>query len=266
MSFSSNILGGIKSFVIGNKLILSGAFAIITLFFVNRYNYHRYTEQKQESQRLQTNLTAATDTIRIIKTKDGSLSYQKLTAIEKSMADLKNDNIALFAETQGLKGQILNIQKAQLVLHTDTTKLVVKADLIDSTLRLVSKFDTTYSLGNYRHLLLNHTYDLKSGLSDGYIVNDQIGFTAVTGLLKTAKGYEIFVNPKYPGLQVQSLEGAIIDPKFFGTNSPKTKQPLITFGASIGYVPLVYEINNKKLNLNLTRVGGTIGLNFNLFR
>lgn len=268
MSLISNISSVLKTFFINNKLVIAGIVAITTLFFINRYNYHRYEEQKQVSERLSVNLQAANDTIRVVKTKDGTLAYEKLTSVVKDNEELKQTNLDLYNETQKLKGTIENIQKVQYVLKTDTQYIASSASLIDSgkSVDITSSFDSTYSPGNYHHLKINATYNFQSGASRSTLVNDQIGFTAITGLLKTAKGYEIFVNPKYPGLQVQSLEGAIIDPTFFGSPAPKTKQHLITFGASLGFVPLTYEINNKKLDLNLSRVGASFGINFNLFR
>lgn len=268
MSLISNITSVLKTFFLNNKLIIVGVLAISTLFFVNRYNYHRYEEQKQVSERLSVNLQAANDTIRVVKAKDGTLAYQKLTSVVKDNAELKQTNADLYNETLKLQGTIENIQKVQYVLKTDTQYITSTSTLIDSgkAVDIASSFDSTYSPGNYRHLKINASYNFHSGISRSILVNDEIGFTAVTGLLKTAKGYEIFVNPKYPGLTVQHLEGAIIDPTFFGSPAPKTKQHLITFGASLGFVPLAYEINNKKLDLNLTRVGASFGINFNLFR
>jgi len=262
MSFNYSICEDTKKFFINNKLIITAILAIVTLFFVNRYNYNRLQEAKQEIKIADANLAAAKDTIRIIKTQDGSLNYQKLAYIAKSVEDLKKTNADLYAETQNLKGDIKMIQKAQLIIHTDTTKLIVKSELIDSTIHLNSTFDTTYSKGNYHSMALAHTYNLKNGVSAGYILKDEIGFTAVTGLKKTNNGYEIFLNPKYPGLKVESLEGAFIDKSVFAPPAAK-KRSKFSFGGSVGWTPVTYEFNTKQSSFNLTRVGATVGLNFN---
>jgi hypothetical protein len=39
-----------------------------------------------------------------------------------------------------------------------------------------------------------------------------MGFSFVTGLREKDKSLEIFVTPKYPGMTITSMEGAIIDP------------------------------------------------------
>lgn len=262
MSLGSNIWGAIKAFGIKNKLLLVGIAAIVILFFVNRYNYNRYQEAKQDAQIAQANFKAASDTIRIYKTQDGSLNYQKLAYIAKSVEDLKKTNADLYTETQNLKGDIKTIQKAQLVVHTEPSTLVIKSQLIDSTIQMSSSFDTTYSPGNYHSLAMFHSYDLTNHTAVGTLLKDEIGFTAVTGLKKTDNGYEIFLNPKYPGLKVESLEGAIIDKNVFAQPAAK-KRSRISIGGSIGWTPITYEFNTKQSSFNLTRVGATLGLNFN---
>jgi hypothetical protein len=39
-----------------------------------------------------------------------------------------------------------------------------------------------------------------------------MGFSFVTGLREKDKALEIFVTPKYPGMTVTQIEGAVIDP------------------------------------------------------
>lgn len=262
MQILSNITSSIKTFVVGNKLLLVGIVAIVALFFVNKYNYNRYEAAKQEVKIAAANLKAANDTIHIIKTKDGTLDYQQLSYVVKSINDLKQVNSDLYTETQNLKGEILNIQKAQLIIHTDTSKLIVKSELIDSTVQLYSTYDTTYSKGNYHSLALFHYYDMKTHLSSGTILKDDIGFTAVTGLKKTADGYEIFLNPKYPGLKVEGLEGAIIDKSIFAPPESK-KRSRFSFGGSVGWTPITYDFSTKQSSFSLTRIGATAGINFN---
>lgn len=262
MSLGSSIWVIIKDFAIKNKLILVGTLAILTLFFVNKYNYNKLLEAKQIIKIADANLQAAKDTIRIYKTQDGSLNYQKLAYIAKSVEDLKKTNAELYTETQNLKGDIKLIQKAQLVIHTEPSTLVIKSQLIDSTIQMNSSFDTTYSPGNYHSLAMFHSYDLTNHTAVGTILKDEIGFTAITGLKKTDNGYEIFLNPKYPGLRVESLEGAFIDKNVFLPPAAK-KRSRFSLGGSIGWTPITYDINTKQGSLNLSRVGATVGLNFN---
>jgi hypothetical protein len=256
----------IKNFALKNRLLLVGAVAIIILFYTNKYNYNRYKEAKEETEIAKTNLKAAQDTIRVIKRDDGSLEYNKLAFITKSLKDLQETNASLYQEVKKMKGQIEFIEKIDATIIHDTVPLIVKAELQDSTIYTNSSFDTTYSKGNYRSLAFITTYNLYTKKAFGIITKDQIGFTATTGIKKTNNGYEIFVNPKYPSMQITSLEGAIIDKNFFANKIEKQKPHLITAGLSIGWVPAVYEFNNKKFDINLQRVGVLAGINFNINR
>lgn len=267
MSLSiSNITSWIAKLSSTVKVIIIASIAFVTLFFVNRYNYHRYQEQKQETERLAVNIKALVDTVHVYKLRDGSTNYQKLAFNNTSVNDIKQYDTALYNDAKQIKGTIKYIQQDHYIYNTDTVKLVVYSNkLADSTIETISRLDTTYSEGNFHHLAVTTNYNPSTGIAYGSITKEQIGFTAVTGIVKTSRGYEIFVNPKLPGLTLEKLEGSIIGSDIF-PNTNKSKQPLITVGASLGYVPLTYEINNKKLDLNLTRVGAGISINFNLFR
>lgn len=262
----SVITNAVKTFFVKNKLLVVGALAIVALFLVNRYNYEKLQDAEKEIVRVNANLNAAKDTIRIYKTNDGTLNYQKLAYIAKNFEELKTLNSNLYKEVQNLKGQIKFIQKTEYSIIHDTVPLIVKSEIKDSVLYLTSTYDTIYSAGNYRSLAIENKYNFKTSEKSGLLTKDKIGFTAVTGLKATDKGYEIFVNPKYPGMEIVNLEGAFVDPTIFSPKLIKQKPKLITIGASIGWVPVTYEFNNNKLDINLNRIGASVGFNFNINR
>lgn len=253
-----------NTFLAKYKLIIAGLVVLLLLFFVNKYNYNRFLAEKAKAAILENNFKAAQDTIRIFKTKDSTFSYEKLSYIVAEINDLKNVNKELYKEIKNLKGDIKAIQKAEVVVVHDTVPLLTEAKLIDSTLYMNSKFDTSYSSGNYRSLAFLNKYDLRTGFASGTILKDEIGFTAVTGIKKTEKGYEIFVNPKYPNMKVVNLEGAIVSNSLFVEN--KNKPKLVTIGVSLNWVPITYDIGTKALDINTDRIGLGAGLNFNLGR
>jgi hypothetical protein len=133
----------------------------------------------------------------------------------------------------------------------------------DSVISIRSHIDTTYSPGNYRALAFEAVYKEKEGRAFSTLTEDKIGFTATVGIKQNEKKqYEIFVRPHYPNMEVGQLEGAIIEDNQI--TKTKTKIPLVTIGASAGLIPFTYDWSTKKGDINLNRVGISLGFNFNL--
>jgi hypothetical protein len=242
------------------KVIVSALLIVAILFIL--FQQKQVREAKREKQVAEHNLAAATDTIRVTKAKNGQIEFDKLSFIFQEISDLKKANADLYKEVKNTKGNVNTIIKSDLQIVHDTVPLVVKGHLIDSTVVADFSFDTTYSPGNFRKRAGYTKYDLRTGKSSGVLSNDQTGIVLVTGIKNLDKGKpEIFVRSTYPGLEITKVDGAVLDKSLF-----RKKQPLITIGASIGYTPLTYDIKDKKFEFKPTRIGGSIGLNFNLFR
>lgn len=252
----------IISYIKQNKFIFFLTAVIAVLLVLNTVNYTRYQEKLNEVKVVTANLKASQDVIRLTKTKDNKPEYDKFAYLVDEIEDLKSLSYELYQEVNNTKGEVKALQKAGYQIKHDTVPLIVKADINDSSVNLNSKYDTVFSTGNYRSLEVNHNYNFKTHQVSGVVVKDEIGFVATTGLKKTDKGYEIFVQPKYPNMKVVSLEGAVLDKNIF--LPPKKKVPIVTLGASIGYTPLTYDFKTKKADLNFNRVGATFGLNFNI--
>lgn len=255
-----------KEFILKNKLLLASILAIISLFFLNKWNYNRWQEAKEEIVRNEANIAALQDTIRVTKAKDGTVQYNKLSFIAKDLAELKKVNEDLAREVEITKGKVAAIQKIGFEIKHDTLEVPVYVKVIDSTIYMAAKYDTTFSGGNFRSLKLESSYSLLTKQARSVLTEDRIGFTATVGIArKDTKSYEIFVRPHYPNMQVVGLEGAIIENNFF-KDTKKQKAPLVTIGGTLGWTPITYDIKAKKGDLNLNRIGGTLGIQFNLIR
>jgi hypothetical protein len=163
------------------------------------------------------NIDALNDTVRVEKDKLNREVYVKRTllATNKNLKDLNED---LSKEVNLLKGKVIYLQ-------TTETKVVVDTQYINNYITLHPDgnysldwgFDTTYSAGNYRRLSGNSFFSIED--ETGNIIpgktrinQDEMGFSFITGLREKNKSLEIFVTPKYPGMVVTDIEGAIIDP------------------------------------------------------
>jgi len=78
--------------------------------------------------------------------------------------------------------------------------------------------DTTYSPGNFRYFSGNSFFTWNKELGKPIagvtrINEDKMGFSFTTGLREKDKALEIFITPKYPGMEITDIEGAIIDPQ-----------------------------------------------------
>lgn len=255
-----------KEFILKNKLLLASILAIISLFFLNKWNYSRWQEAKEEIVRNEANIAALQDTIRVTKAKDGTVQYNKLSFIAEDLAELKKVNADLAREVKITKGKVAAIQKIGFEIKHDTTEVPVYVREIDSTIYMAAKYDTIFSGGNFRSLKLESSYNLLTKQARSRLTEDKIGFTATVGIArKDTKSYEIFVRPHYPNMQIVGLEGAIIEDNFF-KNAKKKKAPLVTIGATLGWTPATYDIGTKKFDFNTDRIGATLGVHFNLFR
>jgi len=243
------------------KLLLAGSVIILVMFGVNKCNYNRLQSAKHDAERLESNLKAAQDTIRITKSKNGLIEYNKLSFITKTLDELKKANNDLAKEVEETKGKVVFISKQEYKIIHDTIIIPSTYQVKDGVVLIASRYDTTYSKGNSRSLAINTQYNEKDSSVKAQVTKDEISFSAVTGLKKIDNGYEIFVRPQYPNMILTDLQGAYVGDIYKETYK---RQPLLTLGFHIGYTPFTYDLKTKKGDLNLNRLGAGIGANFNL--
>jgi hypothetical protein len=245
-----------------NALLLAGASVIVLLLLLNHWNVNKLRKAEEKVQRTEQNLQAAQDTIRITRARNNTIEYNKLAYLATDLKELKELNASLAKEVEITKGQVLAIQKVGFQIKTDTQYIPTTVYVQDSAVYLASKLDTTYSAGNFRTLAFKSVYNLRDTAAYTLLTEDKIGFTATVGLKKNEQDrYEIFVRPNYPNMTVGKLEGAVIEDNLI---KKETKIPLITLGGHIGWTPFTYDFVNRKTDLNLNRIGVSVGLNFNL--
>jgi len=211
----------------------------------------------------QQNINALNDTIRITKDRQGRDEYDKLALLTDKVSNLEKLNQDLATEVKSIKGRTSTIIKGDVQIVHDTVPLIVKGELVDSTVRADFDFSKNFSAGNFRKLSGYTKYDLRTGNATGQLTADTLGIRFVTGIKNLDKGKpEIFLKSDYPGFSVTQLEGAVLDPKLF----QKKKVPLITTGLNIGYTPVTYDIRTNKFDFNPTRVSVTAGINVNILK
>ncbi len=257
-----NILLMLSSYFKRNKrsLLLFGLVAF--LLFYNVYQIRELKEAKRKVAVAEHNLNVANDSLRTTIAKNGQIEYNKLSFIFQELSDLKKANKELYDEVIATKGKVNAIVKTDAVVLHDTTKLIVTPHILDSNITAHFVFDTTYSKGNFRKRAGYTKYDMKTSTATGELTKDETGISLITGIKNLDKGKpEIFVRSNYPGLTITDIEGAVLDKNLF-----KKRQPLVTVGATFGWTPVTYDFKTKKTEINLTKVGGTLGLQFNLFR
>jgi len=163
------------------------------------------------------NLDALNDTIRIQKNKAGEDMFVKKTLLadKESLEKLNSD---LSVELKKVKGQVIALQKLKAEIKTEIQYVpTYVTKYTDGKYSLDWKLDTTYSEGNYRKLSASSYFEIdtlshKIHPGKTKIKEDILAFSFVTGLREKDESLEIFVTPKYPGMTITSIEGAIIDP------------------------------------------------------
>lgn len=207
---------------------------------------------KEELARKEQNIKALNDTVRVTKTKNGELEFNRLTLIAEN-GELEKLNLALAEEVKKTKGKVVYIQGTKVIIH-DTIKVPITVTPVDSGHVITGRLDTLYSPGNYR--TLDYKVNLLKGDTSASF-NEEIGLSVITGLKKNEKGdYEILFRSDFPGIRSVALDGAYIP-----RNQIKRdfNPPRITYGIQIGYSPLAYDLTEGGFK---TRNQITAGLGF----
>jgi hypothetical protein len=252
----------IKAFLFKNwkGLVILLVAALLIIWNVHLFNQGAINKKKAEV--AEHNLQAANDTIRIVKDRAGRDEANKLAYLTNTVENLAKLNQELANEVKQIKGKVGTIIQSEVKVIHDTVPFIVQGQLIDSNVYARFKFDTTYSPGNFRKLSGYTKYDLKSGLASGVKETDELGVKFTTGIKNLDKGKpEIFLKSDYPGFQVSSLDGAVLDPKLF---QPKRKTPLITPNLVIAWTPISFSRDGTTIDPGEFSTG--IGLGFNLLK
>ncbi len=169
------------------------------------------------------NIAALTDSVRLYKTKNGDLVYEKAAFISESRK-LKNLNRDLAEEIKWFKDNPIVVIKTRTKIKHDTIEVPVYPTKPGtwSNGALTQNFNWNlnqdYGSGNYRKLEGNFDVYVdtmyKLSTSKLKINEDEIGISFTTGLTENRDGLlEIVVKSNYPGFQVSSIDGVLIDPR-----------------------------------------------------
>lgn len=163
------------------------------------------------------NLDALKDSVRVQKNKAGEDVFVKKTLLA-TKENLEKLNADLARELGLIKGKVIVLQDIASRTKRDTQYInnTVTA-YANGEYSLDWKYDSIYSEGNYRKFSGNSFFKidtLRNKVLPGKtrINQDEMGFSFVTGIREKDKALEIFVTPKYPGMIITNIEGAIIDP------------------------------------------------------
>lgn len=242
--------------------ILGFLVILLLIFLIIANNQKQKADQKAEI--AEYNLKVSTDSIRITLDNLGKNETNKLAYLTNSVENLGKLNNSLAEEVKKIKGSVSTIVQGEVKIVEKPVPFVVKSEFVDSTIFVRFSYDTTYSPGNFRKLSGYSSYDLRSQKTSGQKEQDEIGIKLVTGIKNLKEGKpEIFFKSDYPGLNVTSLEGAVLDPDLF---KPKKKTPLITPGIMIGYDLLLWDNKTKVAKVIPGSFSISAGLSFNLFK
>lgn len=191
------------------------------------------------------NLDALKDSVRVQKNKLGEEVFIKKTLLA-TKENLEKLNSGLSKELDAMKDKVITLQKIASKIKADTQYVPTYITIHENGERSLDwKYDTTFSDGNYRKFSGNSFFKLdtinKKVIPGRTRINqDEIGFSFVTGIREKDKSLEIFVTPKYPGMIITNIEGAIIDPhksevlKSMFPNKKWTVGPYAGIGMSSG--------------------------------
>jgi hypothetical protein len=216
------------------------------------------------------NLDALKDTVRIQNNKAGEATYVRKTLLA-SNKDLENLNKELAGELDKQKGKVIVIEKVVTETKVDTHYVNnYLTSYKNGNYSLDWKFDSTFSVNNYRKFSGNSFFKIDSithKVTPGStrINQDEMGFSFITGLREKDNALEIFVTPKYPGMKITDIEGAVIDPhksdvlKSMFPNKKWSVGPYVGIGMGAGY-----GFNGKPIAGPVFNIG--LGIQYSWFK
>lgn len=201
------------------RLLMIIATAILAFFIIKSCNHNEALQLKNK--RLNYNLTAAQDTVKVVKNKNGELQTE-ISSYVTTTEELKIINQYLNQEVTAQKGHVIYISSLNIKLQNKIVKLkdsLSQEEPIaenDSTFKIPWNFNQIYDSLNYR-LLAGQTRFIAT--SDGKILNlgtklmeDEWSFNLTTGLREEKGKLRIFAKSDYPGLTIPQMRGSLIDP------------------------------------------------------
>lgn len=248
-----------------NAMIVISAIAV--LIFLNFVQYRSAVEYKQTAEKrievAEHNAAAAQDEIKMTKTRSKQNEFNIKAFYTDKVSKLEGLNADLAKEVKDTKGDVSTISKADVTIKHDTVPMPVNIYVTkDSTIVADFSFDTTYNPGNYRKIKGYTKYNLLTKAKESKLTHDETGMSFVTGIKDLEKGTPtIFLRSKMDGFSVVNLEGAVLDPNLFKSEK---KQKKLSFGMSVGYSPINYNLKEKKIKFE-NLITGQVGLSYKFF-
>lgn len=253
-----------KQLITKYKYYIAGILVVLIGWLIINFLVAKNAEIHKKLEVATYNLKVTQDSLRITKDLAGKQEYNKLAYLTDKVTDLAKINQDLATEVRAIKGKVGTIIQGDVKIVEKPVPFEVKAQLVDSNIVARFKYDTTYSLGNFRKLSGYTSYDLRTGKVSGQKEQDEIGVKVVTGIKNLDKNKpEIFFKSDYPGLQVTEVQGAVLDPSLF---KGKDNTPLLTPVISIAWTPLTYTSNSKAFDFNLNKFSIGAGVGINIFK
>lgn len=247
--------------------ILVGGLIVFALLYLERCG--RVGSLKDEVKIGEMNQRVLSDSVRNYKDKSDDLVYQRGILIA-SKKELKQLNSNLYKEIKDLKDNPKVIYKTEIVIKRDTTPIETIVEVVDSdSYKFQSEYDTTYSEGNFQKIKISTLFDIDSTGPNNIqtkIEENSFGMSLITGLVEGKDNYEIFVKSNYPGFEVTSIEGSIIDKKMIQSNEsqwvigPQFGYGITLNGGSVLYGPTLGIGVTYNLNKNIKKVFRPFGL------
>lgn len=249
-------------------IVLIAIVAILCIFLFRQCDSNLDLKTQVKIQDM--NLDALEDTVRVQKNKAGEATYVKKTLLadKNSLEKLNKD---LKEELDKQKGKVIVIEKVLTETKVDTHYVnSYLTSYQNGNYSLDWKYDSLFSVNNYRKFSGKSFFTvdtINNRIIPGKtrIDQDEIGFSFITGLREKDNALEIFVTPKYPGMKITEIEGAVIDPqksdvlKTMFPNKKWSVGPYVGIGIGAGY-----GLNGNPIAGPVFNIG--LGVQYSLFK
>lgn len=220
------------------------------IYFLNE----KMKQNKVLNYKLKQNELAYNDTLRVLKRNDSVLTTQKYLYISNN-TELKDRNIHLYNEMMFWKEKKQKVEFiSEVGVQYKQKKLILDNTLIDldSNFKGLAFVDSTYEyyikgMSTFKITNKDSTLHIKSGKT--IITDNVVNIDLIVGIKSNNEYKEIFVTSKNPNININKLEGHIID------NLKDKKQNRLGLGTYFGYGLGLYKqqiVLTPQLGLGIT--------------
>ena len=189
---------------------------VFCFMFIQQCNSRK--NQEAALDRMNNNIASLLDTVTVLKNKQGETLYS-ISTLAATKDELKTLNKELYDELKSVKSQVIYANKVIATIGKGDIPHVINSDIKEIIPRkkyeIAWSNNKTYDSSNYQKLEGVTTVVIdSSGIQSHFTTlnTNELGFSLSTYLVEEKGKIRTIIKPKFPGLVINDIDGALLDP------------------------------------------------------